>query len=165
MKKVRVFFAGFVCMTTMLVTAGSGNGGGSHQGFEITPIGVHENGPPYETSAAEIVTYDRFTKRLYVVNAQGVRLDVLSIRNPRNPTKVATLDISPYGAVVNSVAFHDGIIAVAVENAVKTSPGQVVLFNSSLNFLRAFPAGALPDMVTFSPDGRWLLVANEGEPN
>jgi 2',3'-cyclic-nucleotide 2'-phosphodiesterase/3'-nucleotidase/5'-nucleotidase len=34
-----------------------------------------------------------------------------------------------------------------------------------LNFLSSVQVGALPDMVTFAPNGRWLLVANEGEPN
>src|SRR5438034_22899 len=32
-------------------------------------------------------------------------------------------------------------------------------------FRRALQVGSEPDQVTFSPDGRWLLVANEAEPN
>ena len=36
---------------------------------------------------------------------------------------------------------------------------------ATLRFLASLPAGSLPDMVTFSPDGRWALVANEGESN
>ena len=41
----------------------------------------------------------------------------------------------------------------------------VVFFNRHLKLLGAVQVGALPDMLTFSPDGRWLLVANEGEPS
>lgn len=133
--------------------------------FTLVPIGVHTNGPPYNTSAAEIVAHDPFTQRLYVVNAQGTRIDVLDINDPTAPAKIAMIDMSPVGPVVNSVAFHHGLIAVAVEAAVKTSPGTIVLLDSSFTLLSLIPVGALPDMVTFSPDGRWLLVANEGEPN
>ena len=28
-----------------------------------------------------------------------------------------------------------------------------------------FPTGAMPDMVSFSPNGIWVLVANEGAPS
>jgi DNA-binding beta-propeller fold protein YncE len=66
---------------------------------------------------------------------------------------------------VNSVAVGQGVIAVAMQNAVKTDPGQVVFFDLQLQILHAVPVGALPDLVTLSPDGRWVLVANEGEPN
>ena len=41
----------------------------------------------------------------------------------------------------------------------------MVFFDRQLRFLKAVNVGALPDMLTFSPSGRWLLVANEGEPN
>jgi 2',3'-cyclic-nucleotide 2'-phosphodiesterase/3'-nucleotidase/5'-nucleotidase len=133
--------------------------------FSLTPIGRVTNGPPFNLSAAEIVAHDPATQQLFVVNARDRRLDVLDIRNPADPVKVAMVDLSPYGAVVNSVAVHGGLVAVAVEGSVKTSPGTVVLLDASLNVVNAIPSGALPDMVAFSPDGRWLLVANEGEPN
>jgi hypothetical protein len=56
-------------------------------------------------------------------------------------------------------------VAVAVENAIKTDPGQVEFFDTDGTPLNSVTVGALPDMLIFTPDGRWLLVANEGEPN
>lgn len=117
--------------------------------------------------AAEIPAYDPGTQRLFVVNAITKKVDVLSLSNPANPVKVAELDAA--GGIPNSVAVKDGIVAVAVEDAVKTNPGKVLLFatnaTSTTPPLKSLAVGALPDMLTFSPNGRWLLVANEGEPN
>jgi hypothetical protein len=133
--------------------------------FSLTPIGRHTNGAPFNLSAAEIVAHDPGTQRLYVVNGRDIRVDVLDIQDPTNPTKVGHLDMSPHGRVVNSVAVKNGLIAVAVEANVKTDPGVVVFVDRGGQVLRSVTVGSLPDMVAFSPDGRWLLVANEGEPN
>jgi hypothetical protein len=47
-----------------------------------------------------------------------------------------------------------------------TQPGTVAFFDADGNSLRApLVVGATPDMVAFTPNGDWLLVANEGEPN
>jgi Esterase-like activity of phytase len=102
---------------------------------------------------------------LFVVNARAATVDVLSIRDPSQPEKIGQIDVTSFGAVANSVAVHEGLIAVAVENTNKTNPGMVVFFSRHLKLLGAVQVGALPDMLTFAPDGRWLLVANEGEPN
>jgi hypothetical protein len=69
--------------------------------------------------------------RLFVVNAQAATVDVLSIRNPSRPQKIGQIDVTPFGAVANSVAVHEGLIAVAVRNVVKTSPGMVVFSTAS----------------------------------
>jgi hypothetical protein len=59
-----------------------------------------------------------------------------------------------------------GILAVAVEAKVKTDPGLVAFYSThDYRLLGTAPVGALPDMVTFTPDGRRVLVANEGEPS
>ena len=155
---LRAMFGGVCFLTTAGAQAGPLE-------FHITPIGRFTNDAPFNLSAAEIVAHDPGTQRLLVVNGRDRRIDVLDIGNPANPVKVASVDMSPYGAVVNSVAVHDGLAAVAVEASPKTSPGVVVLLDRNLSVVSVVPAGALPDMVTFSPDGRWLLCANEGEPN
>ena len=136
----------------------------NEKSISLTPIGTYASGI-FDAGGAEIVAHDARTQRLFVVNGQAATVDVLSIRDPSQPEKIGQIDVTSFGAVANSVAVHEGVIAVAVENAEKTNPGMVVFFNRHLKLLGAVQVGALPDMLTFSPDGRWLLVANEGEPS
>lgn len=135
----------------------------SPKSISIEPIGSIAAGA-FLTSAAEISVFDPATKRLFVVNAQVPRIDVVSISDPANPTLVGVIEITSYGAIANSVAVKNGIIAVAVEAEAKSDPGKVVFFDSALKFVTQVTVGALPDMLTFTPDGKSLLVANEGEP-
>lgn len=134
------------------------------RGIELTPIGTHVSGK-FLVSAAEIVAHDPGTQRLYVVDAQAASINVLDISDPTHPTSIGAISLLLFGGVANSVAVRDGLLAVAVESVPKTSPGSVVFFDRNLTFLSGVTVGALPDMLTFSPNGRWVLVANEGEPN
>ena len=153
-----------LCFLTTL-TAGSLQAK-SPSSISLAPLGSVAAGS-FLTSAAEIVAYDACSKRLLVVNAQAAQIDVIDISNPAAPVlrDELSIDVTPYGAVANSVAVRDGLIAVAVESAVKTDPGKVVFFGRNLQFISAVEVGALPDMITFTPDGRHVLTANEGEPS
>lgn len=130
----------------------------------LNKLGTYASGI-FAQGGAEIVSYDPGTKRLFVVNAQDANVDVLDIADPTLPVKLFSIDVTPYGAVANSVDVHDGVVAVAVEDADKQANGRVVFFNTAGTFLSQVEVGALPDMLTFSRNGRWVLVANEGEPN
>ncbi|MEO4049334.1 choice-of-anchor I family protein [Pseudomonas sp. CAU 1711] len=134
------------------------------ESLAFTALGTYRSGL-FEQSAAEIVAHDAQTQRLFVVNAASGKIDVLDIRAPSQPSLLFSVDLSAHGRVVNSVAVHRGLVAAAVENAVKTEPGQVVLLDADGQLLGAVTVGAQPDMLTFSPDGKRILVANEGEPS
>lgn len=133
----------------------------AHQGISLHFLGRHTTGA-FDAGASEITAYDAKTRRVFVVNAQAGTVDVLDIRDPRAPKKVGTLQTP--GA--NSVAVKNGLVAVAQQAGDKTKPGTVGLFSASgLKKIRSVTVGALPDMVTFTPDGSTILVANEGEPS
>lgn len=135
--------------------------------IELSKIGAYQLGI-FAESAAEIPAYDAASKRLFVVNAQAGVLDVLDLSQPNQPVKIAEIQVHDIaeGAEVNSVAVHNGIVAIAIQAAVKTDPGYVALYQAKdLSKLAHVQVGALPDMLTFSPDGQTLLVANEGEPS
>lgn len=136
----------------------------SPHSISVTPVGSVAAGS-FLTSAAEIAAHDPATQRLFVVNAQAAQIDVISIANPAAPTIIGAINVTAYGAVANSVAVRDGLIAVAVEAAVKTDAGKVVFFNSALQFVSEVTVGSLPDMLTFTPNGQYVLTANEGEPS
>ncbi|MCB0138810.1 MAG: hypothetical protein KDE50_02765, partial [Caldilineaceae bacterium] len=75
------------------------------------------------------------------------------------------IDVTPYGAIANSVDVYDGVLVAAIENEDKQANGRAVFFNTDGEFIASVEVGALPDMITFSPDGSKVLTANEGEPN
>jgi hypothetical protein len=128
-------------------------------------LGTYQTGV-FEKGAAEIIAYDPLTRRVFVVNAAATSVDVLDVADPTQPTKIATIDAGSLGDSANSVAVKNGLVAVAIQADVKTDPGLVAVYDSStLALLKTFPAGALPDMLAFSPAGDSILVANEGEPN
>lgn len=132
--------------------------------IQLSKIGGYTHGP-FNTGAAEISAFDRFTKRLFVTNANATTLDILDLSNPANPALFTSIDLSPYGGGIQSVAVSGGLVGVAVQATPRTNPGSVVFLNTSGAFLSQVTVGALPDMVVFTPNGKYLLVANEGEPN
>ena len=138
---------------------------GAAQALSLEPLGQHRHGG-FEKSAAEIVSFDKASKRLFVTNAEANAIDVLDASDPKALKLVQSLPMAAYGGGVNSVAAKNGIVAVAVEASPKQSTGVVVLLDAaSLQVLKQVPAGALPDSVIFSPDGKYVVSANEGEPS
>jgi DNA-binding beta-propeller fold protein YncE len=118
--------------------------------------------PAGADSTAEIPAFDALSKTIWVAGVTGV--DVL---NAINGTLVQHIDTSAYGNI-NSVAIRNGIASFAIESKIRTDPGVVKFYDTTTRALasgiNSVSVGALPDMLTFTPDGSKLLVANEATP-
>jgi DNA-binding beta-propeller fold protein YncE len=135
------------------------------QTLSLTVLGTYET-RIFDRGASEIVEYDPDTRRAFVVNAQLAGVDVLDVVDPRSPRKIAFIDASMFGGIVNSVDIHNGVLAVAIESSNAASPGTAAFYRTTnLQLLGSAPTGVLPDMITFTPDGRYVLTANEAQPN
>lgn len=121
----------------------------------------------YNNTAAEISAFDAKSKRMFVNSGVDTSIKVVDISNPANPTQISVISLKPYGSDITSIASKSGIIAAAIIDSLgKTENGKVVFFNAStLAYISQVDVGANPDMLTFTPDGKRVLVANEGEPN
>ena len=131
-------------------------------GVQLKVLGSYDSGI-FDDGASEIVSHDPATQRLYVVNGANKAVDVLDASDPTNPVFAFAIDITPFGANLNSVDVKDGVVAVAVQADSTQLPGVVVFFDTDGNYLNDLEAGALPDMVIFTHDGKYVLAANEGE--
>jgi len=147
----------------------------------------------YGKSAAEIVQFHKNSNAAFAINGAANQIEVINLANLSttevgDPVADESLSSSAFTfplsvlvkntsgventillGAVNSIAIKDDLLAIAIEGEVKQAPGAILFY--SLNalgegtFIKAVEAGALPDMVTFTPDGNKVLVANEGEPN
>ncbi|WP_299135426.1 choice-of-anchor I family protein [uncultured Tenacibaculum sp.] len=114
--------------------------------------------------ASEITAYDAKTKKIFIVNVEKKEISIYDITNLNTPVKKTPITIT--SGSPNSVSIYNGKLAVAIENNNKQSNGKIALYNTDDQSLEAsFTVGALPDMVTFSKDGKMIVCANEGEPN
>jgi hypothetical protein len=117
-------------------------------------------------TAAEIAAFDSKTNKLFVVNAAKSTIDVFDMADPFNLVYDREISILEHGGGVNSVSVNNGLLAAAIESNPKTDPGKVVIWNTAdLSVAGVVQVGSLPDMVTFSSNGKYLICANEGEPN
>ncbi|MTJ08366.1 choice-of-anchor I family protein [Anabaena sp. UHCC 0204] len=138
-----------------------------------TTLQLHLSGT-IQLDGAEISDFDPKSKRLFVTGEAAGKpvIQVIDVADPSNPTKFTNIDLSSIGAGVQSVAVRKGIgtansiIAIAISAETNTNNGKVAFYDAAtLTKLSEVEVGALPDMLTFTPDGSKLLVANEGEPN
>ena len=133
--------------------------------------------------AAEIVQYHAATQVTYatdstdntvaMIDISGVNSTPLTLPSNDNSLTFSRLTIeSAVGEValdgMTSIAISGDIMAVAVPADDKANNGYVLFYNNldkqAPAFVKAVEVGNLPDMVTFTPDGSKVLVANEGEP-
>lgn len=149
-------------------------------------VGRYQTGI-YGEAGAEIVDYHTDTQTAYVVDGAQNRIGIIKLSNlPKaalqNPLTANTLKATHLNlpetvtvsgnvtlslATANSLAIYGDWLAVAVANANKQDNGVVIFYKISQDkpvLFKAVEVGALPDMVTFTPDGKKVLVANEGEP-
>jgi DNA-binding beta-propeller fold protein YncE len=165
--KTKLFTALVIC--TLALNACKKN---DSTGPEIEPI-IPENITSFKETAmidlggefaSEISAYDPSTKKLFVVsNDGGTKVDVVDLTNYPTLTKLRTLTFAS-NAGINSVAVNNGLLAIALNGSVTTNNGDVVVLKTSdLSEVKKITVGAMPDMVTFSPDGNYIISANEGE--
>lgn len=116
------------------------------------------------TGSAEIVAHDPISQRLFVMNSTASKVEILDFSNPTSITSVQAIDLSSYGIGGTSIAVKNGMVAATIEGANFTN-GKVVFMDIDGNIGSIVEAGVLPDMITFTPNGTKVLIANEGEPS
>ncbi|MGF1515388.1 MAG: choice-of-anchor I family protein, partial [Elainellaceae cyanobacterium] len=132
--------------------------------IKLNTLGTYATGV-FNDDAAAVSVYEPASQRLLVVNQSTQAIDVVSLSDPADPFLLFSIDAAAFGAVPNSIAVSStGLIAAAIEGATPQAPGTVAFFDNLGTPLGTVPVGATPSMLTFTPDGSRLLVANSGEP-
>mgnify|MGYP000515944377 FL=1 len=160
--------------------------------LDIAVVGRFNTGI-YGQSAAEIVQFHKASKSAFAINAAQNRIEVIplsalpvtSVGSPVSDDSLTSTaftfpdsvtvknaagnDVTINLGEANSIAIYADMLAIAVAAPLKTDNGAVLFYSLSATgvgtFVKAVSVGALPDMLTFTPDGSKVLVANEGEPD
>ena len=137
-----------------------------------------------DDGAAEIIQYHPATQTVYATNGaddaismidiSGVTNTPLTLPSNDNSLTATTLALPTAANSISlggltSIAIHNNLMAVAIPADAHADNGVIAFYNNLENgtptLLKSVTVGNLPDMVTFTPDGTKVLVANEGEPS
>jgi len=129
--------------------------------LEMKPIGEIQIGQG--EGYAEMLRYHAGSKSLMVTASETGTIERISIATPSAPSLMSAFDLD--GGDVTAVAVHQDLVAASIKMKPADAAGMVKLFDIKGSLLATFETGALPDNLAFSPDGRYLLTANEGEPS
>jgi len=122
--------------------------------------------PSNANGLAEVVAYDPITQRLFTISTGLEALDIIDFKYPSNPIQLKQISLSAFGSGVTSVAVQDNLVVVTTTGVpTEQDNGKAVFFSTDGDLINQVEVGALPDMVVFTPDGRYVLTANEGQPN
>ncbi|MEK3978687.1 choice-of-anchor I family protein [Psychrobacillus sp. FSL K6-2836] len=127
-------------------------------------------------TGTEILAYDANLKKAFVTNGKVKGFDIVSFENLKSGTLTGITEttrvlLSSFNIKevkdITSIASHptEDLIAISAVNDPKTDNGHIVFATKEGKYVNHVEVGALPDMVTFTPDGTKAIVANEGEPN
>ncbi|UOQ46664.1 choice-of-anchor I family protein [Gracilibacillus caseinilyticus] len=145
----------------------------SDESLAVELLGRYSSGAEIDDGGTEIVAYDPHTAKAYSVNGSKKTLDIIDLSVLAEGEKEIPLDkqikLSDFGVDagdLTSVAIdpESRFIAVAVPAENKVENGNVVIMSTEGDVLTTVEVGALPDMVSITPDGNHILVANEAEP-
>jgi len=114
--------------------------------------------------SSEIVAFDPASKRIFIANSVSGRIDIVKIAAPATPKLVRSIPLSTLGGI-NSIAAKNGLIAAAIESTVVDGNGKVIFIDTAGVILKEVSVGVLPDHIGFSPDGKYVLTADEGQPS
>lgn len=143
-------------------------------GLAVELVARYSSGAEIDDGGTEIIAYDSKNYQAFSVNGAEKAVDILdlSVLTEKQTTiplkkRILLSEIGVNAGDVTSVAIHpdNNYIAITAPANQKTDNGYVVFLDTDGNLLANVEVGALPDMVTFSPDGSKALVANEGEPS
>ncbi len=133
--------------------------------LSLDVLGTYATGV-FDESAAEEAAHDVASQRLFVVNGAANAIDVLDMSDPTSLTLIAQIELSEYGDSVTNVAVSSqSVIAATVAAEAVDGAGGVVFMDAEGTVLGSVEVGALPDHVTFTPDGSKAITANEGQPS
>ncbi len=117
-----------------------------------------------DCKTTEIVSIQKSTKRLALSCSSKGEVSILSIEHPSQPRLLHQFTISNQD--VSSIAFHptENIIAAAIIDNNPFANGIIQIHNANTGkVIHTLPSGVHPDGLAFSPNGKFLVVANEGE--